>query len=172
MNTRRNVKDDVRPDRPRPGFAPVRRRRDARPRRARHGGFSLIELLLVLVILATLTAIVAPKFVGRSEQARVTAAQRQIGDFETALAQFQLDCRRYPTEAEGLRALVEEPADVKNWQEGGYLGRNAIPKDPWDTPYIYVYPGKRNPSGYDVYSAGPNGEEGDADDIGNWIDED
>lgn len=146
--------------------APTRRRA-----RAARRGFSLIELLLVLVILAVLTAIVVPKFAGRSEQARVTAAQTDIRSFETALGEFEVDVGRYPTEAEGLDALVEEPSDVKNWKAGGYLNRNAIPKDPWGNPYVYVNPGRENTEGYDVYSAGPNGQEGDDDDIGNWITE-
>ncbi len=140
-------------------------------RMAARRGFSLIELLLVLVILAILTAIVVPKFAGRSEQARVTAAQTDIRSFESAIGQFELDAGRYPTEAEGLQALVAEPPDAKNWRTGGYLERNAIPKDPWGNAYVYVCPGKRNPDGYDVYSAGPNGQEGDDDDIGNWIEE-
>ena len=132
-------------------------------------GFSLIELLLVLVILAILAAIIVPKFAGRSEQARVTAAQTDIRSFETGLAAFEVDCGRFPTEAEGLQALVEEPPDVRNWNSQGYLSRGAIPKDPWGNSYVYVYPGKRNETSYDVYSPGPNGQEGDDDDIGNWI---
>jgi general secretion pathway protein G len=134
-------------------------------------GFSLIELLLVLVILAVLTTIVGTKFAGRGEQAKVTAAGTEIGNFEKALTVFEQDCGRYPTENEGLRALVQQPSDADGWK-GPYLTRNAVPKDPWENEYIYINPGKINTTSYDVYSCGPNGEDGDDDDIGNWIDED
>lgn len=132
-----------------------------RPRRA----FSLIELLLVLVILATLAAIVVPKFTGRSRQARITAAQTDIARLETALDAFETDVGRFPTEDEGLQALYEQPADVRNWQ--GYL-KKGVPTDPWGNPYVYVQPGKNNETGYDLYSPGPNGQAGDDDDITNW----
>ena len=135
------------------------------PRQAR--GFSLIELLLVLVILSVLAAIIVPKFTGRSEQARETAAQTEIRNLESALEAFETDCGRYPTESEGLEALIEEPSDVSNWR-GSYLSRNSVPKDPWGHEYVYVIPGRENTNGYDLYSYGPNGLEGDDDDIGNW----
>ncbi|NLF30805.1 MAG: type II secretion system protein GspG, partial [Planctomycetes bacterium] len=81
---------------------------------------------------------------------------------------FEIACGRYPAEDEGLDALMEEPNDAPNW-DGPYLTRNVVPKDPWGNPYVYVCPGRINTKGYDVYSAGPNGNEGDDDDIGNWI---
>lgn len=132
--------------------------------------FSLIELLLVLVILATLAAVIVPKFSNRSKQARLTAAQTDVSSLETALDAFEVDCGRYPTEAEGFEALYEEPSDVKNWR-GPYFKR-GIPKDPWGNPYVYKQPGEHNTSGYDVYSLGPNGQGGDEDDICNWNKED
>lgn len=134
-------------------------------RRAR-AGFSLIEILLVLVILATLAAIVVPKFVGRSEQARITATQTDIVNLETALDAFEVDCGRYPTEQEGLDALVNAPSDVTGWR-GPYL-KNATPKDAWGQAYIYRQPGRNNTSGFDLFSTGPNKLEGDEDDLVNW----
>ena len=139
-----------------------RRRHSQRVRNA----FTLIELLLVLVILAVLAAVVVPKFVGRSEQARITAAKTQIASFGTSLTSFEVDCGRFPTTEEGLQALVVQPPGVKDWK--GYM--KAIPKDPWGNAYIYRYPGMQNPTEYDLYSLGPDGREG-TDDITNWATE-
>jgi len=128
--------------------------------------FTLIELLLVLVILATLAAIVVPKFTKRSEQARITAAHTEISYLEGALDAFEVDTGRYPTTDEGLSALVEEPNDVTNWH-GAYIKR-GVPLDPWEHPYTYKQPGDHNTTDYDLYSYGPNGQEGGDDDIDNW----
>jgi general secretion pathway protein G len=128
--------------------------------------FTLIELLLVLVILATLAALVVPKFTKRSEQAKVTAAHTDISNVELALDAFEVDCGRFPTTEEGLRALLEQPSSTIGWQ-GPYLKR-GMPKDPWGNGYLYRYPGQHNVSGYDLYSCGPDGQEGGADDIDNW----
>lgn len=140
------------------------RRQSRRPLR-RSRGFTLVELLLVLVILAVLAMVVVPKFTGRSEQARETAAQTDIANLETALDAFEVDCGRFPNSDEGLRALVERPANVQNWR-GPYIKR-GIPVDPWGNAYVYRYPGSRNPSGYDLSSLGTDGREGN-DDIANW----
>lgn len=129
-------------------------------------GFTLIELLLVLVILGILAAIVVPKFSGRTEQARQTAAQSQISTFGTALDAFEVDTGFYPKGKDGLRDLVEQPRDAKNWR-GPYL-KGEIPKDPWGNEYIYEFPGKQNPSSYDLMSVGPDGRAGGEDDIANW----
>jgi len=137
------------------------------PRRChRAGGFSLIELLLVLVILATLTAIVVPKFTKRSEQAKVTSAAVEISQIEVALDAFEVDCGRYPTTEEGLGALLQQPSNADGWH-GEYLKR-GIPQDPWGNPYVYRQPGRHNTTGYDLYSFGPDGQEGGGDDIDNW----
>jgi general secretion pathway protein G len=136
---------------------------------SRRSAFSLVELLLVMVILAALATIVVPKFAGRSKEARVTAAMTDISNMETALRAFEVDCGRYPTEEEGLQALMDEPADLRNWH-GEYLER-GVPKDPWGNPYVYVRPGRHNTNGYDLYSFGPNGQEGDDDDVVNWHEE-
>jgi general secretion pathway protein G len=146
-------------------------RQDATSGRVRTG-FTLIELLLVMAILATLAVIVIPKFAGRSEQARVTATMTDIAHIETALDAFEVDCGRYPTEQEGLAALAEAPSDLNdpNSWKGPYL-KDRAPKDAWGHPYIYNQPGKHNTAGVDLYSLGPNGQEGDSDDICNWSDE-
>ena len=131
------------------------------------GGFTLIELMLVMVILATMAAIVLPKFTGRSKQAKITAAKTQLSQLEVALDAFEIDLSRYPTTAEGLRALVERPtSDADAWQQP-YLKRD-IPKDPWGNDYVYRYPGQYNEDGYDLYSLGPDGKLGGEDDITNW----
>jgi len=129
-------------------------------------GFTLVEMLLVLVILATLAAIVVPKFAGRTEQANVTAAVTQISNFETVLDAFEIDNGFYPRGSDGLRALIEEPRDAKNWR-GPYL-KQDIPNDPWGNAYIYECPGKHNDRGYDIMSMGPDGRVGGDDDITNW----
>lgn len=128
-------------------------------------GFSLIELLLVLVIIAILAGLVVPKFAGRSEQARITAAMADISRIETALDAFEIDNSRYPTADEGFQALVIAPPNTNSWH-GPYLKRGE-PSDPWGNPYIYQYPGQRNINGFDLYSYGPDGTEGN-DDITNW----
>jgi general secretion pathway protein G len=129
--------------------------------------FTLVELLLVLVILATLAAIVLPKFAGRTEQARVTAAKTQISTFETALDSFEVDNGYYPRGSGGLQDLVQQPKDANSWH-GPYLKQETIPNDPWGHPYVYECPGKHNASSYDILSMGPDGRVGGNDDIANW----
>ena len=127
--------------------------------------FTLVEMLLVLVILATLAAIVIPKFAGRSQQAKITAAQSQISSIETALDAFEVDNGYYPRTG-ALAALLEQPNGAPNWR-GPYL-KKEIPLDPWGNAYIYECPGKHNPDGYDLTSVGPDGRAGGDDDITNW----
>lgn len=138
----------------------------ARGFRRRENGFTLIELLLVLVILATLAAVVVPRFARRSEQARITAARTDIANLEVAIDAFEVDTTRYPTNTEGLKALVEEPGNVTQWF-GPYIKR-GVPNDPWGNPYVYRQPGRHNEEGYDLYSFGPDESEGGGDDIDNW----
>ncbi len=132
----------------------------------RQAGFTLIELLLVLVILGILAGIVVPKFAGRTEQARNTAAQTQISTFSTALSAFELDVGHYPRGKGGLTDLVTQPRDAQGWK-GPYLEKE-IPKDPWGNDYVYEFPGKHNTSSYDLYSLGPDMKANSDDDITNW----
>jgi len=135
-------------------------------RLGRARGFTLVELLLVLVILAVLAAVVVPKFTKRSEQARIAAATTDIANISTAIDVFETDTGRYPTSDEGLKALMEAPGNAKDWK-GPYLKRPVV-NDPWGNPYVYRTPGTHNASGYDLYSFGPDGQEGGTDDIDNW----
>ena len=138
--------------------------RPSRP--SRRGGFTLIELLLVLVILGVLAAIVVPKFSGRTEQAKLTAAKTQISTFGTALDAYEVDVGSYPKGRDGLEDLVQQPRDAQSWK-GPYL-KGEIPVDPWGNAYVYECPGKQNSSGYDLFSMGPDGREGGDDDVTNW----
>ncbi len=130
--------------------------------------FTLVELLLVLVILGVLAAIVVPKFSGRTEQARNTAAQSQIATFGTALDAFEVDNGFYPKGKNGLTDLVQAPRDAQSWKGPYMKSESGIPNDPWGHPYIYECPGKNNPSSYDIMSMGPDGRVGGDDDITNW----
>ena len=132
--------------------------------RRRRSGFSLIELLLVLVILAVLAAVVVPKFTNRTEQARITAAKTDISMLDTALDAYEIDNGRFPSSDEGLNALVTA-GSAKNWK-GPYI-KKGVPTDPWGNAYVYRYPGQNNVNGVDLMSMGPDGREG-ADDITNW----
>jgi len=134
------------------------------PSRIRRSAFTLVEMLLVLVILAVLAAIVIPKFSGRSQQAKETAAKTQIKSIELALDAFEVDTGAYPQGS--LDVLVNQPSNAQNWR-GPYL-KQGVPADPWGNPYTYVYPGKQNPKGYDISSMGPDGRAGGDDDINNW----
>jgi general secretion pathway protein G len=126
--------------------------------------FTLIELMLVVIIIGVLAAMVMPRLVGRSEQARAEASRADIANIALALDLFEMDNDHHPTAEEGLAALRVNPSALPKWK-GPYLKKE--PKDPWARPYYYKSPGTHN-SDYDLYSAGPNGIEGDNDDIGNW----
>jgi general secretion pathway protein G len=144
----------------------------SRSRRRRRGGFTLMEVLLVLVILVILGSFAVFAYSSAQKQSRVNAAKSQIGLFKTPLEMFQLNLSQYPTTSQGLEALRQPPSDLSNqadWQ-GPYL-IEPVPNDPWGTPYQYTYPGTRNTDRYDLWSVGPDKQNGTDDDIGNWIQE-
>ena len=125
--------------------------------------FTLVEIMLVVAILGILAALVIPRIAGKSEEARVTAAHTDIkSGIKTALDEFEIDNGFYPS---SLQDLLTQPHNAKNWH-GPYL--DQLPVDPWGNAYFYSYPGKHNPTGYDLWSAGPDEKSGTSDDIGNW----
>lgn len=131
-------------------------------------GFTLIEMLVVLVIIGLLVSLVAPKVFNQLSDARVKTAKIQIQSFTNGLDLYYLDNGRYPTTAEGLTALYAKPAGSSNWN-GPYLRGNGVPKDPWNNPYIYRSPGQGRP--YEIVSLGSDGREGGTDsaaDITSW----
>ncbi len=140
----------------------------ARFARARRGqsGFTLVELLVVMVILGLLAALVVPAYLGRERKARSQAAKTQIELFGTALDTFRLDVGRYPSSQEGLAAL-QEGRGIPGW-DGPYL-KKGVPADPWGRPYVYVSPGEHGD--YDLYSYGADGApggDGDSRDVASW----
>ena len=127
--------------------------------------FTLIELMLVVIIIGALVAMVMPRLTGRGEQARVAAAEADIrANIATGLKLYELDNGNFPTDAEGLNALLSKPAGVENWR-GPYLEKKPI--DPWAREYKYKCPGEHRPADYDLYSLGRDGVES-ADDVKNW----
>jgi general secretion pathway protein G len=138
--------------------------------RRRPRGFTLIEIMVVVVIIGLLAAAILPQLMGNVDQARIAKAKQDIQAIETALTMFRLDNSRYPTTDQGLRALVQQPTDpsIRNWRPGGYVKKAS--KDPWENDYQYVYPGTRGGE-YDLFSLGADGQlggEGIDADIGNW----
>ncbi|MBC8019268.1 MAG: type II secretion system major pseudopilin GspG [Verrucomicrobia bacterium] len=125
------------------------------------GGFTLIEIMVVIVILAMLAAIVGPKLMGRTDDAKVTDARVQIKNVETALKFYKLDNGVYPSTEQGLNALISKPTVgviPKSYKDGGYLESKKVPKDPWGNDYLYVSPGEHGD--YDLFSYGTDGAKG------------
>jgi general secretion pathway protein G len=133
-------------------------------------GFTLLEIIIVVVIIGLLASFVVQNLAGEVDRARLTKAQADVRTLEAALNLYKLDSFQYPTTEQGLLALVERPTlppDPRNWRTGGYV--NSLPKDPWGNPYQYLNPGRRG--GFDVFSLGADGKlggEGDDAEIGNW----
>ena len=152
---------------PPPTFMPSLHRPLAR---AVQRGFTLIELMVVLVIIGVLAALIVPNVIERADDARVTAARTDVNNLMQALKLYRLDNQRYPTTEQGLQALTAKPSTTPvpaNWKAGGYVER--LPRDPWGNAYQYLNPGVRGE--IDVFSLGADrarGGEGNAADIGNW----
>jgi general secretion pathway protein G len=145
--------------------------------RMRRGGrgFTLIELMVVIVILGILAGLIIPRIMGRPDEARQTKARIMIEGIETAMKLYRLDNGFYPTTEQGLRALVEastiQPVP-RNWREGGYLEKGKVPKDPWGNDFVYLCPGTQGE--FDLISYGADGQpggEGKNKDITNWSSE-
>ncbi|HAF93699.1 MULTISPECIES: type II secretion system major pseudopilin GspG [Stutzerimonas] len=138
--------------------------------RYRQGGFTLIEIMVVVVILGILAALVVPQVMSRPDQAKVTVAKGDIKAIAAALDMYKLDNFSYPSTQQGLEALVSRPSgspQPRNWNADGYLKR--LPKDPWGNEYQYLAPGTKGP--YDLFSYGADGKPGGSElnaDIGNW----
>jgi len=138
--------------------------------RWRARGFTLIEIMVVVIIIGLLAAFIVPQIVGQVDTAKISKAKGDIQSLETALTMYRLDNSKYPTSEQGLAALVTQPTDpsIKHWRPGGYIQR--ISKDPWGYDYQYVYPGTHGKE-YDLFSFGADGViggEGIDADIGNW----
>jgi len=141
-------------------------------RKSKKRGFTLVEIMVVVVIIGLLAALIGPRLVGQSEVAKITAAKTQIKNFEQSLELYHLNNGFFPTTNQGLDALITKPTmppEPKNYQNGGYLRARAVPKDPWGSEYIYICPGENGD--YDIISFGSDGKEGGQDgaaDISNW----
>lgn len=127
-------------------------------RHGRHGqrGFTLLEIMVVIAIIGMLAALIVPNVIGQSDQAKVKLAKANMASIANALDMYKLDNHKYPTTSQGLKALVDKPANAPNWNPAGYLKK--VPTDPWDNKYVYISPGSDGP--YDLYSLGQDGAEG------------
>lgn len=138
----------------------------------RRAGFTLIEIMVVVVIMGVLAALLVPRLMGRTDDARILAAKQDIATLMQALKLYRLDNQRYPTTEQGLQALIARPTNgpqPANWKTGGYIDR--LNKDPWGNPYQYASPGTR--SEVDIFSYGADGQlggSGNDADIGSWAD--
>jgi general secretion pathway protein G len=141
--------------------------------RGNHRGFTLIELMVVVIILGILALYIGPKIMGEPEKAKRVKAKMDIATLETALKMYKLDNGVYPSTEQGLQSLVEMPETgvvPKNWRKGGYIEKNRVPKDPWGNEFVYISPGAHGD--FDLISYGldgvPGGEDESGLDINNW----
>ena len=134
-------------------------------RRTLERGFTLVEMLVVISIIALIMALVGPRVLNFLGESKVKAAKIQIASLESALDLYALDTGQYPSSSDGLDALMHRPGGVTSWS-GPYLKGNEVPNDPWGKPYIYRSPGEHGP--YDIVSYGPKGQEGGTAEINSW----
>lgn len=138
----------------------------------RREGFTLIEIMVVVVILGILAGLIVPRIMSRPEEARRTKAALQIRSFESALKLYKLDNGVYPTTEQGLEALIKKPESgnvPKKWRDGGYLESSKVPRDPWGNPFVYLLPGEHGEFDLSSYSRdGQKSGDGDDEDINNW----
>ena len=135
----------------------------------RNSGFSLIEVMVVLLIIGIMASMVAPQILGNQEEAQLKKAAVDIQQLESALEMYKLRNNRFPTTEQGLDALVNAPTIdpiPRNYPDGGFIKR--LPEDPWGNDYVYIYPGTNNTNSFDIMSYGSDGVQGGGDDIGNW----
>ncbi len=136
-----------------------------------NAGFTLIEIMAVVLIIGLLSTIVGVSIFAQVDKGRITATSVQIANLESVLELYRMDSARYPTTEQGLDALVNEPDDARNYPPGGYLQKRRVPIDPWGNRYEYEQPGQNNSHSFDLWSFGADGKSGgdgvDAD-IGNW----
>jgi general secretion pathway protein G len=142
----------------------------SRPRAARRNrGFTLLEILVALAILGLLVGLAVTKTGGIFDSSQITVAKLfvQTG-VKTGLTSYKMATGNYPTTTEGIQALITPPAGKEGRWNGPYIEGSKVPIDPWGNPYQYAYPGTHNKDGFDIWSKGPDGQEGTGDDIGNW----
>ena len=143
-------------------------------RNQRRRGFTLIEIMAVVVIIGLLMTLVANGIIGNIQKSRVTATQVKIQQVGAALTSYYMDNGRFPSSEQGLRALFEKPSgapEPRGWRPGGYLDKKEIPRDAWENDLQYASPGVHNPDSFDLWSLGADAKEGGADgdaDLGNW----
>jgi general secretion pathway protein G len=140
---------------------------------SKNAGFTLIEIMAVVLIIGLLSTIVGVSIFAQVDKGRITATSVQIANLESVLELYRMDNARYPTTEQGLDALINPPEDARNYPPGGYLQKRRVPEDPWGNFYEYEQPGQNNSHSFDIWSLGadskPGGEGVDAD-IGNWSD--
>ncbi len=136
-----------------------------------NAGFTLIEIMAVVLIIGLLSTIVGVSIFAQVDKGRITATSVQIANLESVLELYRMDNARYPTTEQGLDALVNEPDDARSYPPGGYLQKRRVPEDPWGNAYEYEQPGQNNSHSFDLWSYGADGKSGGEDvdaDIGNW----